>query len=70
MSDNENPVSWQEDLIDSINKLERKLDDYRGHIGANQSVKDEYFIALKKIAEAKEALSRLAETFNKEYASG
>jgi hypothetical protein len=40
MSNNESPVSWQQDLIDGINKLERKLDDYKGHIAANQNVKD------------------------------
>jgi hypothetical protein len=70
MSNNDYQGNWQQDLIDRVNTLERKLDDYKGHIGANQNVKDEYFIALKKVCEAKEAISRLAGTFNKEYAQG
>ena len=70
MSSDDNAANWQQDLIDRINRLERKLDDYKSHIGANQNVKDEYFVALKKVSETKEAISRLAGTFNKEYGQG
>jgi hypothetical protein len=41
MSNNDNPANWLQELIDRINTLETKLDDYEGHIGANQNVKDE-----------------------------
>jgi hypothetical protein len=62
-----NPAHWPQDLINRINTFERKLADNKGHISANQNMKDEYFVALKKVAEAKNAISRLAGTFNKEY---
>ena len=53
MSNNDNPANWPQELIDRINTLERKLDDYKRHIGANQNVKDEYFIALKRLLRQK-----------------
>jgi hypothetical protein len=68
MSDT-NSSNWQQDLIDRALQLERRLQNAQTYIGQNQNVNSEYKIALDKVAELQEAISRFAGTFNKEYAA-
>jgi uncharacterized coiled-coil DUF342 family protein len=60
-------TSWQQELIDCIMELQRKLKDVELRIGSNQNVKDSYNEASSKVAEAREAINRFASVYNEEY---
>jgi len=59
--------NWLQDIIDEVGALEDRLEDAKKHVGSNPNVNEEYENALKKVADAKGAINRIAGVFNKEY---
>jgi hypothetical protein len=60
-------TSWQQELIDRMIELQRKLEDVKVGIGTNQNVKDHYNEAWTKVAKAREAINSFAAVYNDEY---
>ena len=69
MSDTPFPSNWQSDLYKLVVELDNKLHEAKKHIGRNPKVNEEYENTLKSVAKARQDISGLIATFNKEYRS-
>jgi hypothetical protein len=55
---------WQQDLIDTVISLDRKLEDAKKELGKNEKVAAQYYDTVTKVKAAREAISGLAAVFN------